>query len=72
MDVPAPDPRAQEQAERTATLTDVMAEVARWYAEQLNGIAGADAREYLKRRGIDAGDDAALRPRPRARQPHRP
>ena len=55
MDVPAPDPRAKEQAERTATLTDVMAEVAKWYSEQLNGLAGADAREYLKRRGIDAG-----------------
>jgi DNA primase len=54
MDVPAPDPRAQEQAERTASLTDVMAEVAKWYSEQLNGLAGANAREYLKRRGIDA------------------
>jgi DNA primase len=54
MDVPAPDPRAKEQAERTATLTDVMAEVARWYSEQLNGLAGADVRDYLKRRGIDA------------------
>jgi len=54
MDVPAPDPRAKEQAERTATLTDVMAEVAKWYSEQLNGLGGADAREYLKRRGIDA------------------
>jgi DNA primase len=53
MDVPAADPRAQEQAERTASLTDVMAEVARWYSEQLNGLAGAEAREYLKRRGID-------------------
>jgi DNA primase len=54
MDVPAPDPRAREQAERTATLTDVMAVVANWYSEQLNGLAGAEAREYLKRRGIDA------------------
>src|SRR5881275_2519797 len=54
MEVPAPDPRAQEQAERTATLTDVMAEVAKYYSEQLNGLAGAEAREYLKRRGIDA------------------
>jgi DNA primase len=53
MEVPAPDPRAREQAERAATLTEVMAEVARWYSEQLNGLAGADAREYLKRRGID-------------------
>jgi DNA primase len=54
MDVPAPDPRAKEQAERTASLTDVLAEVAKWYAEQLNGLAGADARDYLARRGIDA------------------
>jgi DNA primase len=54
MEVPAPDPKAREQAERTTSLTDVMAEVAKWYAEQLGGLAGADAREYLKRRGIDA------------------
>jgi len=53
MDVPAPDPRAKEQADRTASLTEVMAEVAKWYAEQLNGLGGADARDYLKRRGID-------------------
>jgi len=53
LDVPAPDPRAHERAERASTLTDVMGEVAKWYAEQLQGIAGADAREYLKRRGID-------------------
>jgi DNA primase len=53
LEVPAPDPQARERAERTASLTDVMAEVAKWYADQLQGIAGADAREYLKRRGID-------------------
>ena len=52
MEVPAPDPRARERAERAASLTDVMAEVAKWYSDQLQGIAGADAREYLKRRGI--------------------
>ncbi|MBV9527182.1 DNA primase [Sphingomonas sp.] len=54
LDVPAPDPRAQERSERTSTLTDVMGEVARWFAEQLHGIAGAEARDYLKGRGIDA------------------
>src|SRR5437764_10775430 len=53
LEVPAPDPQAKERAERTASLTDVMASVAKYYAEQLQGIAGADAREYLKRRGID-------------------
>ena len=55
MDVPAPDPRAKERADRAASLTDVMAEVAKWYSEQLDGLAGSEAREYLKRRGIDAG-----------------
>ena len=54
LDVPAPDPKAQERAERASTLTDVMGKVAHWYAEQLQGIAGAQARDYLKRRGIDA------------------
>ncbi len=53
MDVPAPDPKAKERADRTATLTDVMGEVAEWYAEQLNGLSGAEARDYLKRRGIE-------------------
>ncbi|MGI8705663.1 MAG: DNA primase [Sphingomicrobium sp.] len=53
MDVPAPDPRAKERAERTASLTDVMAAVQSWYAEQLQGIEGAAAREYLNKRGID-------------------
>ncbi len=53
MDVPAPDPKAKERAERTASLTDVMREVAKWFAEQLQGIGGADARDYLKRRGIE-------------------
>ena len=54
MDVPAPDPKAKERADRAASLTDVMGEVAKWYAEQLQGLAGAEARDYLKRRGIDA------------------
>jgi DNA primase len=54
MDVPAPDPQAKERADRAATLTDVMAEVAKWDGEQLNGLAGAEARDYLKRRGIEA------------------
>ncbi len=54
MDVPAPDPQAKERADRAASLTDVMAEVAKWYAEQLSGPGGVEARDYLKRREIDA------------------
>src|SRR5215470_953522 len=53
MEVPAPDPKAKERADRAASLTDVMAEVAKWYSEQLNGLSGAGGRDYLKRRGID-------------------
>ena len=60
MEVPAPDPRAREQAERTATLTDVMAEVAKWYAEQLNGLAGAGARKYLQGHGGDVAASASF------------
>ncbi len=52
MEVPAPDPRSRENAERTASLTDVMGEVQAWYAGQLQGLEGAGARDYLKRRGI--------------------
>jgi DNA primase len=54
MEVPAPDPKAKERAERTATLTDVMTEVAKYYSDQLSGLGGAEARDYLKRRGLDA------------------
>jgi DNA primase len=59
MDVPAPDPRAKERADHAASLTDVMASVAAWYAEQLQGLPGAEARDYLKRR--DIGPDAVAR-----------
>jgi DNA primase len=52
LEVPAPDPRARERAERTASLTDVMASVQAWYADQLRGSEGAEARDYLKKRGI--------------------
>jgi DNA primase len=54
MEVPASDPRAKERAEQTAGLTDVMAAAQRWFAEQLQGIEGSAAREYLTKRGIDA------------------
>jgi DNA primase len=53
LEVPAPDPKAKERADRASSLTDVMGEVAKWYAEQLQGLGGAGAREYLTRRGIE-------------------
>ena len=52
MDVPAPDPRAQARAERSAGLYDVMEAAQKWFEEQLDGIEGSEARNYLKERGI--------------------
>ncbi|MFN3944025.1 MAG: DNA primase [Allosphingosinicella sp.] len=52
LDVPAPDPRAQAKAERAAGLYDVMDAAQSWFVEQLGGIEGAGARDYLARRGI--------------------
>ncbi len=54
MEVPAADPRAAERAERVNSLYDVMAAAADWFAEQLQSVAGADARIYLERRGVTA------------------
>jgi DNA primase len=52
MAVPAPDPRAQERAERAAGLYEVVAAAASWFVEQLEGVEGAAARAYLEARGI--------------------
>ena len=53
MDVPAPDPRMAERNERASGLHDVMGAAATWFTEQLGGIEGAEARAYLKRRGLN-------------------
>jgi DNA primase len=52
IDVPAPDRNAQQRAERASGLYEVMEAAARWFAEQLGGIEGAQARAYLEQRGI--------------------
>ncbi|HEY1604132.1 MAG TPA: DNA primase [Allosphingosinicella sp.] len=52
IEVPAPDPRAQQKAERAAGLYDVMAAAQHFYEEQLGGLEGAEARAYLQTRGI--------------------
>jgi DNA primase len=54
MAVPAPDPRAQAKAERQSGLYEVMEAAQAWFVNQLNGIEGAAARDYLKTRGVDA------------------
>ncbi|RJF91331.1 DNA primase [Sphingomonas cavernae] len=52
MEVPAPDPQAQERAERATGLHAAMERAQHWLEEQLAGIDGAEARTYLKKRGI--------------------
>jgi len=52
MQVPAPDPRAQEQAERAIGLHEVMEAAQSWFEECLGGLEGSDARAYLDKRGV--------------------
>ncbi|HEU4961921.1 MAG TPA: DNA primase [Sphingomonas sp.] len=54
MDMPAPDPRAAERTERAKGLHEASADATEWFVQQLNGIAGAEARGVLERRGISA------------------
>ena len=52
IEVPAPDPRSQERAERAAGLYEAMEAAAAWFVEQLEGVEGGAARAYLVARGI--------------------
>ena len=54
MEVPAPDPRAAEAAEKRDSLHDVMAAAQAWFAERLASDEGARARAYLATRGFNA------------------
>ena len=54
MEVPAPDPRAAQRAEKQAGLHDVMQAAQDWYVERLQSPEGAEAQSYLKSRGFDA------------------
>ncbi|MDE1466801.1 DNA primase [Aurantiacibacter sp. D1-12] len=52
MDVPAPDPRAAERAEKRASLHDVMEAAQNWFVARLQSDEGVGARRYLERRGM--------------------
>jgi DNA primase len=52
MDVPAPDPKAAQRAEKANSLYDVMTAAQEWFVTQLFGVEGAVARGYLKQRGF--------------------
>lgn len=54
LEVPAPDPRAAQQAEQRDGLHDVVKAAQDWFVAQLAGPEGERARAYLATRGFDA------------------
>jgi DNA primase len=52
LQMPAPDPKAQQKADRRSQLADVMEQAVQFYRLQLKTAQGADARDYLARRGL--------------------
>ena len=55
MELPAPDPRARERAERASGLLGATEAAQAWFRRQLDGLEGSAARIYLDGRGIGAG-----------------
>ncbi|MEM9344933.1 MAG: DNA primase [Pseudomonadota bacterium] len=53
MQMPARDPKAAEKADRRTQLAEVMEQAVQHYRLQLKTGAGAAAREYLARRGLE-------------------
>ncbi|MCA0906157.1 DNA primase [Ruegeria marisrubri] len=53
MPMPARDPKAQEKQDRRSQLADVMEQAVQFFRLQLKTAAGAEARDYLSRRGLD-------------------
>ncbi|MDB5703345.1 MAG: primase [Sphingomonas bacterium] len=54
MEMPAMDRQSAERAERAKGLHEACADAAAWFTDQLNGLAGAEARRVLEKRGIKA------------------
>ena len=52
MTLPPLDPKAAHKQKERQSLRDVTQAAAKWFEEQLQGLQGAEAREYLKRRGV--------------------
>ena len=52
MEMPEQDRRAAEKAQRAKGLHEALDDAAKWFAERLNGIQGAEARAVLRKRGI--------------------
>lgn len=52
LEMPDRDPRAQEKADKRATLADVMEQAVQFFRMSLNTGAASEARAYLERRGL--------------------
>ena len=52
LEMPEMDRQSAEKAERALGLREAMADAATWFTEQLGGLAGAEARTLLDRRGV--------------------
>ncbi|SLN31323.1 DNA primase [Ruegeria meonggei] len=51
--MPARDPKAQEKQDHRSQLAEVMEQAVQFFRLQLKTGAGTEARDYLKRRGLD-------------------
>ncbi len=54
LEVPEETPEERAKAQRAASLYDVMEAAAIWFEEQLQGMSGSNARDYIKKRGLTA------------------
>lgn len=61
LQVPKPDPRAVEKAQKAKNLHDLMDEATSWMQAQVTEPANTDVREYLESRGMDEDIRAAFR-----------
>src|SRR5690606_17437541 len=59
--MPARDPEAEKREKERTTLTDVMEMATRYFQERLQGQEGAEARAYLRKRGITSATQQAFR-----------
>lgn len=59
--MPARDPEAERREKERATLTDVMEMAAAFFQDRLQGPEGAQARAYLRGRGITSATQRAFR-----------
>ncbi|WP_336056908.1 DNA primase [Nitratireductor sp. CH_MIT9313-5] len=58
--MPARDPQAEKREKERASLTDVMAMAAEFFRDKLQGPEGAEARAYLRSRGLSPATQQAF------------